>query len=71
MSTKLTVLDALSKVVDQLIPGGGIANTFIAASGYNVGKSLCEHELIPEAKRLMEAAKAKVVRFQFPQMLCW
>lgn len=59
VSTKLTVLDALSKVVDQLIPGGGIANTFIAASGYNVGKSLCEHELIPEAKRLMEAAKAK------------
>ncbi|HEB99802.1 MAG TPA: phosphoglycerate kinase [Thiotrichales bacterium] len=59
VSTKLTVLDALSKVVDQLIPGGGIANTFIAAAGYNVGKSLCEEDLIPEAKRLMEAAKAK------------
>ncbi len=59
VSTKLTVLDSLSKVVDQLIPGGGIANTFIAAAGHNVGKSLCEHELIPEAKRLMEAARAK------------
>jgi len=59
VSTKLTVLDSLSKVVDQLIPGGGIANTFIAAAGYNVGKSLCEADLIPEAKRLMEAARAK------------
>ncbi len=59
VSTKLTVLDSLSKVVDQLIPGGGIANTFIAAAGYNVGKSLCETDLIPEAKRLMEAARAK------------
>jgi len=59
VSTKLTVLDSLSKVVDQLIPGGGIANTFIAAAGYNVGKSLYEQALIPEAKRLMEAAKAK------------
>ncbi len=59
VSTKLTVLDSLSKVVDQLIPGGGIANTFIAAAGHNVGKSLCEADLIPEAKRLMEAARAK------------
>lgn len=59
VSTKLTVLDALSKIVDQLIPGGGIANTFIAAAGYNVGKSLYEADLIPEAKRLMEVAKAK------------
>ena len=59
VSTKLTVLDSLSEVVDQLIPGGGIANTFIAAAGYNVGKSLCETDLIPEAKRLMEAARAK------------
>jgi phosphoglycerate kinase len=59
VSTKLTVLDSLSKVVDQLIPGGGIANTFIAAAGYNVGKSLYEEDLIPEAKRLMEAAKEK------------
>jgi phosphoglycerate kinase len=59
VSTKLTVLDSLSKVVDQLIPGGGIANTFIAASGYNVGKSLYEEDLITEARRLMEAAQAK------------
>ncbi len=59
VSTKLTVLDALSKVVDQLIPGGGIANTFIAAEGHNVGKSLYEADLIPEARRLMEAARAK------------
>jgi phosphoglycerate kinase len=58
VSTKLTVLDALSKVVDQLIPGGGIANTFIAAAGYNVGKSLVEVELIPEAKRLLSVAAA-------------
>ncbi|MCG5513951.1 phosphoglycerate kinase [Ectothiorhodospira shaposhnikovii] len=59
VSTKLTVLESLSKVVDQLIVGGGIANTFIAAQGHGVGKSLCENDLIPEAKRLMEAARAK------------
>jgi phosphoglycerate kinase len=59
VSTKLTVLESLSGVVDQLIPGGGIANTFIAAAGHNVGKSLVETDLIPEAQRLMEAAKAK------------
>jgi phosphoglycerate kinase len=59
VSTKLTVLESLSQVVDQLIPGGGIANTFIAAAGFNVGKSLYEQDLIPEAQRLMEAAKAK------------
>jgi len=58
VSTKLTVLDALSEIVDQLIPGGGIANTFIAASGYNVGKSLVEAELIPEAKRLLSVSAA-------------
>jgi phosphoglycerate kinase len=58
VSTKLTVLDALTEVVDQLIPGGGIANTFIAAAGYNVGKSLVEIDLVPEAKRLMAAAHA-------------
>jgi phosphoglycerate kinase len=59
VSTKLTVLDSLSKVVDQLIVGGGIANTFIAAAGFNVGKSLYEADLVDEARRLMEAAKAK------------
>ncbi len=59
VSTKLTVLDALSRVVDQLIVGGGIANTFIAAAGYKVGKSLYEPDLVEEARRLMAAAKAK------------
>ena len=59
VSTKLTVLDSLSKIVDQLIVGGGIANTFIAAAGYNVGKSLYEPDLVDEARRLMEAARAK------------
>jgi phosphoglycerate kinase len=59
VSTKLTVLDALSKIVDQLIPGGGIANTFIAAAGYNVGKSLYEPDLVPEAQKLMAEAKQK------------
>src|SRR5690606_26578592 len=56
VSTKLTVLDALSRVVDQLIVGGGIANTFIAAAGYKVGKSLYEPDLVEEARRLMAAA---------------
>ena len=54
VSTKLTVLDALSKIVDQLVVGGGIANTFIAAQGHSVGQSLCEHDLIPTAKALMD-----------------
>ncbi|MBC3767677.1 phosphoglycerate kinase [Neptunicella marina] len=54
VSTKLTVLDALSKIVDQLVVGGGISNTFVAARGHNVGKSLHEKDLIPEAKRLMD-----------------
>jgi phosphoglycerate kinase len=55
VSTKLTVLDALSKIADQLVVGGGISNTFIAARGYNVGQSLHEAVLIPEAKRLMDS----------------
>lgn len=59
VSTKLTVLESLSSKVDQLIVGGGIANTFIAAAGYSVGKSLYEADLIPEAKRLMAAAKER------------
>ncbi|MAZ87224.1 MAG: phosphoglycerate kinase [Cellvibrionaceae bacterium] len=54
VSTKLTVLETLSDKVDQLIVGGGIANTFLAASGLPVGKSLCEQDLIPNAKALME-----------------
>lgn len=53
VSTKLTVLESLSDKVDQLIVGGGIANTFLAAAGKPVGKSLCEHDLIPTAQALM------------------
>ncbi len=59
VSTKLTVLESLSKVVDQLIVGGGIANTFIAAEGHNVGKSLYEDDLVQTAKDLKAAAEAK------------
>ncbi|MFV0478173.1 MAG: phosphoglycerate kinase [Parahaliea sp.] len=53
VSTKLTVLETLSDKVDQLVVGGGIANTFLAAANKPVGKSLCEHELIPAAKALL------------------
>ncbi|GHA11582.1 phosphoglycerate kinase [Oceanisphaera arctica] len=53
VSTKLTVLESLSGIADQLVVGGGISNTFVAAAGHNVGKSLHEADLIPEAKRLM------------------
>lgn len=58
VSTKLTVLESLSSKVDQLIVGGGIANTFIAAQGYNVGKSLFEADLVEQAKSLLATAKA-------------
>jgi phosphoglycerate kinase len=57
VSTKLTVLKSLSEKVDQLIVGGGIANTFIAAAGFSVGKSLYEPDLLAEAQRLIAAAK--------------
>ena len=53
VSTKLTVLDSLSKIADKLIVGGGIANTFVAAQGNNVGQSLYEASLVDEAKRLL------------------
>jgi phosphoglycerate kinase len=53
VSTKLTVLETLADRVDQLIVGGGIANTFIAAAGHNVGQSLYEKDLLPEARSLM------------------
>ncbi|MCF6325216.1 MAG: phosphoglycerate kinase [Gammaproteobacteria bacterium] len=59
VSTKLTVLESLSKIVDQLIVGGGIANTFIAAAGHNVGKSLYEADLIDTAKKLTADAKSR------------
>jgi phosphoglycerate kinase len=54
VSTKLSVLDALADRVDQLIVGGGIANTFIAAAGYPIGKSLCESDMLDQAKKLLE-----------------
>ncbi len=54
VSTKLEVLESLSDKVDQLVVGGGIANTFLAASGSPVGNSLCEHDLIPTAQALMK-----------------
>jgi len=52
VSTKLTVLDSLSKIADTLVVGGGISNTFVAAAGHEVGSSLFEADLIPEAQRL-------------------
>ncbi len=54
VSTKLEVLESLSDICDQIIVGGGIANTFLAAAGKPVGKSLCEESLVPNAKALME-----------------
>ena len=59
VSTKLTVLESLADKVDQLVVGGGIANTFLKASGYNVGKSLCENDLVPTAQMLMEKMSAR------------
>jgi len=59
VSTKLTVLEALSEKVDQLVVGGGIANTFLAAKGYNVGKSLYEEDLVDTAKALIEKMEAR------------
>ena len=58
VSTKLDVLTSLSDLCDQIIVGGGIANTFLAAAGFNVGKSLCEHDLIDTAKAI--AAKVSI-----------
>ncbi len=59
VSTKLTVLEALSEKVDQLVVGGGIANTFLAAKGFNVGKSLYEEDLVDTAKALIEKMEAR------------
>ncbi len=59
VSTKLTVLEALSEKVDQLVVGGGIANTFLKAKGYNVGKSLCEDDLVDTARVLIEKMEAR------------
>lgn len=59
VSTKLTVLEALSEKVDQLVVGGGIANTFLKATGKNVGKSLCEDDLVDTASKLIEKMNAR------------
>ena len=59
VSTKLTVLESLSEKVDQMVVGGGIANTFLAATGKNVGKSLCEHDLVPTAQALIKKMTAR------------
>jgi phosphoglycerate kinase len=59
VSTKLDLLGNLLSEVDVLAIGGGMANTFLAALGYGVGKSLCEHDLLPTAREIMELAKAK------------
>ena len=67
VSTKLTVLESLSDRVDQLIVGGGIANTFIAAAGFPVGKSLAETGLIDEAKRLIERARSRGAEIPIPE----
>lgn len=67
VSTKLTVLEQLTDRVDQLIVGGGIANTFIAAAGYSVGQSLMEADLIDTAKGLMEKARAAGGEIPIPE----
>ncbi|NDU91993.1 MAG: phosphoglycerate kinase, partial [Ferrovum sp.] len=59
VSTKLTILATLSQKVDQLIVGGGIANTFLLAAGKKIGKSLAEPDLVPEARKIIEAAQAR------------
>jgi len=66
VSTKLTVLENLTNVVDQLIVGGGIANTFIAAAGFKVGKSLYEPDLVDTARKLIAAAKARHADIPIP-----
>ena len=66
VSTKLALLESLVGQVDQLIVGGGIANTFIAAAGYGVGKSLYEHDLIPTAHRIIAAAHARSADVPIP-----
>lgn len=59
VSTKLTVLESLAEKVDQLVVGGGIANTFLKATGHGVGKSLCEDDLVPTAKALIDKMSAR------------
>ena len=66
VSTKLLVLDSLSKRVDKLIVGGGIANTFLKAAGFEIGKSLCEDDLVADARRIMDEAAARGAAILLP-----
>ena len=66
VSTKLTILEALLEKVDRLIVGGGIANTFLAASGVGVGKSLCEREMLDTCRRLMARARERGADIPLP-----
>ena len=66
VSTKLTILQSLAKNVDQLIVGGGIANTFMLAAGLPIGKSLAEADLVGEAKAVMDAMKARGAEVPIP-----
>ena len=66
VSTKLQVLEALLDKVDKLIVGGGIANTFLAATGVNVGKSLCEKDMLDMARNLLERARARGAEIPLP-----
>ena len=67
VSTKLTILQALAAKVDQLIVGGGIANTFLLAAGFPIGKSLAEADLVGEARAVIEAMKARGAAVPIPQ----
>lgn len=66
VSTKLDVLESLLGKVDQLIVGGGIANTFMKAAGLPVGKSLCEHDMVETARRIIDLAKARGAEVPIP-----
>jgi phosphoglycerate kinase len=66
VSTKLTILKSLAEKVDQLIVGGGIANTFMLASGLSIGKSLAEADLVGEAKEIIDAARARGASVPIP-----
>jgi phosphoglycerate kinase len=67
VSTKLTILKSLSRRVDQLIVGGGIANTFMLAAGLPIGKSLCEPDLAPEAKEILVMMEARGAAVPIPR----
>jgi phosphoglycerate kinase len=67
VSTKLTILESLSKNVDGLIVGGGIANTFMLAAGLKIGKSLAEPDLVPAARAVIESMKARGAEVPIPE----